>query len=474
MKREYDCVIVGGGPSGMAAGIALKELGVADILVLDRNRRLGGILNQCIHPGFGLLRYDRDLTGPEYARALEDEFVAAGVECALGAMVLDISALKTLKVISPLEGFAEIHARSVIVATGCRERTRENLEIAGSRPTGIYTAGQAQNLINLKGYKLGRRALIQGSGDIGLIMARRLTIEGYEVVAVLERLPYLSGLVRNKVQCLDHFDIPLRFGTQICEIVGKKRVEGVFVEKLDAGQRPLEGSREYFPCDTVLFSVGLIPEVDIVKGAGLSIARNGSVDVNSGFEADDSGIFLCGNALHIHDLADNAAKEGEIVARQVARFLRAPEQYRATVHQSLPYKPLQAITRYDAAFFGRLEASGQKVCIVCPKGCAISADAATCPRGKEYFAASEKGRFQTLTTTIGAFGKGGRSRLAIKSKGSVNVTETAALRRGIALAAVSAPGIGSSSTRSSPGASPSEMEFSVTVSGRDVPFSVCG
>ena len=466
MKNDYECVIVGGGPAGMAAAIALKRLGVEDLLVLDRNPRLGGILNQCIHPGFGLSRYDRDLTGPEYARALEGEFDEAGVERVLGAMVLDISRSRTLRVISPGDGCAEISAKAVIVATGCRERTRENLEIAGSRPAGVFTAGQAQNLINLKGFKLGRRVIIQGSGDIGLIMARRLTIEGYEVEGVFERLHYLSGLVRNKVQCLDHFGIPLKFGAQICEIVGRHRVEGVFVERVDAEQRPLANTREYFPCDTVLFSVGLIPEVDILKTTGLAPSLGRGVEVNSGFEADGTGIFLCGNALHIHDLADNAAKEGESVARHVAQYLRSPEDFKTAVTRATPYKPLQVNARFDEGFFKRLEASGEKVCIVCPKGCVISARGAPCPRGKAYFAESAKGRFQPMTTTLKAIVEGRRTRLPVKSLESVEAADIPGLKR-----AISAERAANGDTACGEAGG---LSFSVKIRGGDVPFSICG
>jgi len=467
MKPNYDCVIVGGGPAGMAAAIAMKRLGISDVLLLDRNPRLGGILNQCIHPGFGLSRYGKDLTGPEYARALEGEFAAAAIDRALGAMVLEISPSRKLKVISPGEGFAEISARSVIVATGCRERTRENLEIAGSRPTGVFTAGQAQNLINLKGYRLGQRVIIQGSGDIGLIMARRLRIEGYQVISVFERLPYLSGLVRNKVQCLDHFDIPLRFGTQICEIVGKSRLEGVFTEKVDDEQRPIAGSREFFPCDTVLFSVGLIPEVDILKSAGLYPLPGRPIAVNSRFETEAEGIFLCGNALHIHDLADNAAKEGESVAHHVAHYLRSREEYATFVTQSKPYRPLPVNTRFNAAFFDALEESGQKVCIICPKGCVVSAEGAPCPRGAAYFAESEKGRYQTMTTTIGSVRGGSRARLPIKSLETVEVGNLAPMKKAIALAAAER------TSQSPRGPFSSEAQFSAKAAGKDVRFSIC-
>jgi len=309
--------------------------------------------------------------------------------------------------------------------------------------------------------------IIQGSGDIGLIMARRLTIEGYQVLGVFERLPYLSGLVRNKVQCLDHFDIPLRFGTQICEIVGKGRVEGVFAEKVDNEQRPIAGSREYFPCDTVLFSVGLIPEVDILKSAGLAPLPGRSVVVNSSFETGVAGIFLCGNALHIHDLADNAAKEGESVAHHVAQYLRSREEYAAFVTQSRPYKPLPVNTRFNAAFFTALEGSGGKVCIVCPKGCAISAKGAPCPRGAAYFVESEKGRFQTMTTTINALDRGSRRRLPIKSLETVEVAGITRMKMAITLASA-----GKAAT--SPEAAPSsDVQFSVNAAGKDVRFSIC-
>ncbi|MCX7026452.1 MAG: FAD-dependent oxidoreductase [Spirochaetes bacterium] len=455
MKHEYDCVIVGGGPAGIAAAIALRKAGIADLLLLDRNPRLGGILNQCIHPGFGLSRYDRDLTGPEYARELESEFKEAGIECVLGAMVLEISKSRRLKVLCPLEGCAEIGARTVIVATGCRERTRENLEIAGTRPTGVFMAGQAQNLINLRGYKLGERVLIQGSGDIGLIMARRLTIEGYKVEGVFERLPYLRGLVRNKVQCLDHFGISLRFGIQICEIVGKHRVEGVFVERVDDEQRPIPDTREYFPCDTVLFSVGLIPEVDILKSAGLIPPPGRSVKVNSRFESETEGIFLCGNALHIHDLADNAAKEGEIVAGQAACYLRSPEEYRSSLTEKLPYKPLAVNTRFDAAFFDELADSGAAVCIVCPRGCIVSKKGAPRPRGKAYYTESKKGRFQPMTTTILSTTGGKAARLPVKSLRPIDVARMPLIRTRLSEAGI----VGAS--------------LSLSCAGEDVEFSVC-
>jgi NADPH-dependent 2,4-dienoyl-CoA reductase/sulfur reductase-like enzyme len=457
MKREYECVIVGGGPAGMAAAIALKKRGVESVLLLDRNPRLGGILNQCIHPGFGLLRYKQDMTGPEYARALEAEFAVAGAESALGAMVLGISRDRLLRVISQESGYAEICAESIIVATGCRERTRENLEIAGTRPAGVFTAGQAQNLINLRGFRLGERVVIQGSGDIGLIMARRLTIEGCKVEAVLERLPYLSGLVRNKVQCLDHFGIPLRFKTQISRIDGARRVEGVAVQALDDALRPMTGAEEYIPCDTVLFSVGLIPEVDILKEAGILPKPGAGVPVNSHFEAFAApGIFLCGNALHIHDLADNAAAEGEKVASHVTLYLSSREDFAASAKDQQPYKPIAPNTAFDHAFFRDLETSGSIVCIGCPRGCMVSAMGATCPRGEAYYAESLRGRFQPLTTTLRVREAGGRLSLPLHSLAPVEVGDIRAVREAL--------------TRSVP---PAGDRLTVEALGGRVDFSVC-
>jgi len=429
MKHEYDCVIVGGGPAGMSAAIALSKLGIEDVLVIERNDALGGILNQCIHLGFGLSRYHEDCSGPEYARALGREFAETGIESRLGAMVLEISKSRAVKVMSSAAGYEELRAKSVIVSTGCRERTRDNLEIAGTRPAGVFTAGQAQTLVNMKGFRIGERAIIQGSGDIGMIMARRLATEGCAVLGVYERLPYLSGLVRNKVQCLDHFNIPVSFGAQICEIVGKDRVEGVFIERVDSEQRPIAGTREFHDCDTVLFSVGLIPEIDILRSSHVVPASARSAAVNSHFELGGSGIFLCGNALHINDLADNASSEGETVAGHVATYLRDPKKYKETQSETTPYAPLTVDKSHDRAFFEVLERDGTKVCIGCPRGCVISESKATCRRGEAYFKESKRGKFQRLTTTISAGNSGNHRRLPVKSLEAIEAGDFAKVKR---------------------------------------------
>jgi NADPH-dependent 2,4-dienoyl-CoA reductase/sulfur reductase-like enzyme len=412
---EHDCIIIGGGPAGLAAAIALRKRGIQDVLVLERNDWLGGILNQCIHLGFGVQYFRDNLTGPEYARALVVAFRESGARVITGAMVLGIQPPRVVRVASRSEGYRELRAKAIIVATGCRERTRENLEIPGTRPAGVYTAGQAQDLVNLRGFRIGRKVFVQGSGDIGLIMARRLAIEGYDVGAVFERLPYLAGLIRNKVQCIDHFDIPLRLGTQVCEVVGRNRLEGVWVEDLDSGLHPIPGTRAFHDCDTLLFSVGLIPEVDILREAGILPRPDGGIEVNSSFESGDSGIFLAGNACHIHDLADNASREGEAVASRVALYLQDAAAYASSTTSVRPYARPEIDVSRTAGFFEEVERRGATVCILCPRGCVVSEWEASCRRGMEYYRDSRHGRRQHLTTSVAPASGGAGSRLSIRS-----------------------------------------------------------
>lgn len=322
MKTNYDIVIIGGGPAGLAAAVAAYDGGVHDIVIIEREPRTGGILNQCIHNGFGLTRFKESLSGPEYAARFETEVQKRKIETLTETTVLSLGADRTVTAISPRYGIFTLQAKAVILAMGCRERSRGALNIAGSRPAGIYTAGTAQKYVNCKGYLPGKDVVILGSGDIGLIMARRMTLEGARVHAVCEIMPYSSGLRRNIVQCLDDFGIPLYLSHTITEIEGKERVTGVVVSRVDENKRPIAGTEMHFACDTVLFSVGLIPENELTKGAGIGLSpatRGATVDQNRETEVD--GIFACGNVLQVHDLVDFVSEEAEIAGAAAARHV---------------------------------------------------------------------------------------------------------------------------------------------------------
>ena len=315
-------VIIGGGPAGMSAAIAAYESGVTDVLILERDSSLGGILQQCIHNGFGLHRFGEELSGPEYAWRYEKKVRELGIEYRLNTMVLDITEDKVITATSAKDGIVEIKAEAIILAMGCRERPRGALNIPGERPSGIYSAGMAQKLVNMMGYMPGRNVVILGSGDIGLIMARRMTLEGAKVHAVCELMPYSGGLVRNIEQCLNDFGIPLLLSHTVTKIHGKERLEGVTISKVDENRRPIEGSEQYIECDTLLLSVGLIPENELTKSAGLSLNP-----VTSGAEVDQDrqtateGIFSCGNVLHVHDLVDFVSEEAEIAGKSAAEYV---------------------------------------------------------------------------------------------------------------------------------------------------------
>jgi thioredoxin reductase/CxxC motif-containing protein len=418
--RKIDAAIIGAGPAGMAAAIRLRELGVKDILVFERGSALGGILNQCIHPGFGTSYYKKDLTGPQYAARMIKEFIASGTGYRLKTSAVDLSKNKVLTVTSKEHGFEQYEARAVILATGCRERTRENLEIPGTRPAGIFKAGQAQELINIRNYKIGKNVIIQGSGDIGLIMARRLKIEGYNVIRVFERLPFLSGLIRNKVQCLDDYGIPADFYTQICEIKGKERVEGVWTENLDGGLKPVPGTRTYHECDTVLFSVGLIPEVELGKKAGILLRNNFNPAVNSKFETDVSGVFVCGNSLHIHDLADNASLEAERTAQFVHQYLSDSGNYHKDLSHHKPYRDKNTGTRFNKDFFTELK--DRRICIICPKGCILDGVDFDCERGKTFYEKEAMGKKRRLATTVYCEFRGVKSRIPVISEEETDIS----------------------------------------------------
>ena len=317
-----DLVIIGGGPAGMSAAIAAYENGIRDILILERDAHLGGILQQCIHNGFGLHKFGQELTGPEYAWKYEQKIQELGIAYKCNTMVLDLSPNKIITATNSEEGVFQIQAKAIILAMGCRERAKGALNIAGSRPAGIYSAGTAQKFINIKGYLPGKNVVILGSGDIGLIMARRMTLEGAKVHAVCELMPYSSGLARNIAQCLDDFDIPLKLSHTVVEIHGKDRVEGVTVAQVDERRKPIAGTQEYIPCDTLLLSVGLIPENELSKTANVDIcsATNGAV-VDQDRQTSVPGVFACGNVLHVHDLVDFASQEAEIAGKAAAEYI---------------------------------------------------------------------------------------------------------------------------------------------------------
>ena len=325
MKR--DIVIIGGGPAGLAAAEAAVQAGARDVLILERDTRLGGILNQCIHNGFGLHTFKEELTGPEYAARFEARVRALQIEYRLGTMVLSISPEKTVTAVSREEGIVTIEAKAVILAMGCRERARGALNIPGFRPAGIFSAGTAQRLVNMEGYMPGREVVILGSGDIGLIMARRMTLEGAKVRVVAELQPYSGGLKRNIVQCLDDYGIPLKLSHTVTEIHGKERVTGVTISAVDENLKPIPGTEEFYSCDTLLLSVGLIPENELSTGAGVALSRvtNGPV-VNESLETNVPGIFACGNVLHVHDLVDYVSEEAAAAGRAAAVYLQQGKQ----------------------------------------------------------------------------------------------------------------------------------------------------
>ena len=363
---HHDIVIMGGGPAGLAAAVSARRAGVEDILILERDNVLGGILNQCIHNGFGLHTFKEELTGPEYAARYIEMVTEEKIPYRLNTMVIDINSEKEVTYINREEGLVTIKAGAVILAMGCRERPRGALNIPGYRPAGIFSAGTAQRLMNIEGYSVGKEVVILGSGDIGLIMARRMTLEGAKVKVVAELMPYSGGLKRNIVQCLDDYDIPLKLSHTVTEIHGKERVTGITIAEVDGNRKPIPGTEEYYSCDTLLLSVGLIPENELTKGIGVSMNRiTSGPNVNDHLQTEAEGVFACGNVLHVHDLVDYVSEEANLAGKNAAAYvkketageetkevrLEASNGVRYTVPQSLDIRNMndQVVVRFRVA-----------------------------------------------------------------------------------------------------------------------------
>ena len=379
---QYDIIVIGGGPAGMAAAIAAYDSGVTNVAILDREEELGGILRQCIHNGFGLHKLGEELTGPEYAAHYAAQVAQRDIKVYYEATVTHVTADKVVTVQSR-EGLLKLQAKAVVLAMGCRERSRGALNICGTRPAGIYSAGTAQKLINCEGYMVGKRAVILGSGDIGLIMARRMSLEGAKVEAVCELMPYSGGLTRNIVQCLEDFDIPLYLSTTVAQIHGDKRLEGVTIAQVDENRHVMEETKRFIPCDTLLLSVGLIPENELTKGAGIEIsALTNGAEVDENRQTQVPGIFACGNVLHVHDLVDYVSDEAEIAGRGAAAFVREKLNAQNTISvkadRGIRYVLPQRVHTdcgHDVSLFMRVAAPTGKVRLVAKCGDEVIAKA---------------------------------------------------------------------------------------------------